>query len=114
MNLDRLFLMCVDEVLKENKIAQWEEIIKKCFEKFHDEFSLVKYDKWPDTWKIHNCMWRCRNQRKWIDGNNKVGYFLTDFGKEVIKSSSKKNFGTDDIKLRKRGIGSEYMLLKNI
>jgi hypothetical protein len=116
MNLDKLFLLCVSKVARENgeQKVQWEDIIKKCFEVFPEEFSLVKYKDWPDTWKIHNCMWRCRNQRQWIDGNNKLGYFLTDLGKEIVKTIENKKIKTGDIKERKEGIGTDYMLIKNI
>lgn len=94
MNIDHLFLRAIYKFLDSNhqKTIQWEDVVKSCFEMFPETFSFEKYKNWPDTWKIHNCMWRCRNQRQWITGDARTGISLTEMGKTIgsIKLEDKK------------------------
>lgn len=102
MNIDRLFLRSIYKFLDENsqKTIQWEDVVKSCFEMFPETFGFEKYTEWPDTWKIHNCMWRCRNQRYWITGDARTGISLTEIGR-TIGSVKIENKIYDDIKERK-------------
>ncbi len=109
MNIDRLFLRAIYKVLEGNnqKTVQWEEIVRSCFEIFPETFSFEKYTEWPDTWKIHNCMWRCRNQRHWIVGDAKIGISLTENGKIVIYTQfpGVSNYIGEDLKDIKTDMG---------
>jgi hypothetical protein len=102
MNIDRLFLRAIYKFLEDNdqKTVQWEDVVKSCYEIFPETFSFEKYTEWPDTWKIHNCMWRCRNQRYWILGDARTGISLTEIGKSMgsVKIEDKVY---DDVKERK-------------
>jgi len=113
MNIDQLFLRAIYKFLEDNsqKIIQWEDVVKSCFEMFPETFSFEKYKEWPDTWKIHNCMWRCRNQRQWINGDAKVGISLTQIGKTMgsVKIENKRH---KDIQDRKIGPGMDPKMIK--
>ncbi len=113
MNIDRLFLRAICKFLDENnqKTIQWEDVVKSCFEMFPEEFSFEKYKEWPDTFKIHTCFWRCRNQRQWIVGDRRVGISLTEIGK-TIGSVKLENKIYKDIQERKIGPGLDPRLIK--
>jgi len=113
MNIDQLFLRAIYKFLEDNgqKIIQWEDVVKSCFEMFPETFSFEKYKEWPDTWKIHNCMWRCRNQRQWINGDAKVGISLTQIGK-TMGSVKIENKRYKDIQERKIGPGMDPKMIK--
>jgi hypothetical protein len=115
MNIDRLFLRAIYVFLEKNeqRTIQWEDVVKSCFELFPETFSFEKYNEWPDTWKIHNCMWRCRNQRQWIMGDAKVGISLTEIGK-TIGSVKLEDKSFKDVAERKVGIGTDPRLLNYI
>jgi len=102
MNIDRLFLRAIYKFLDESdqKTIQWEDVVKSCFEMFPETFGFEKYTEWPDTWKIHNCMWRCRNQRHWIIGDARTGISLTEIGR-TMGSVKIENKIYDDVKERK-------------
>lgn len=85
MNLDRLALRAIYLFLEENnkKIIPWKDVVKSCFRFFPDEFRFEE-ENWPDTEKIHNCIrWRCINDRHWVMGDTKTGFFLTEIGRSM-------------------------------
>ena len=119
MNIDQLFLRAIYLFLEKNnkKTIQWEDVVKSCFESFPETFSFEKYTEWPDTWKIHNCMWRCRNQRQWIMGDAKVRISLTEIGKTMGAMPIEKRTNSLEHKKmqeRKVGIGTDPRLLNYI
>lgn len=119
MNIDQLFLRAIYKSLEDNhqKTIQWEDVVKSCFEMFPETFSFEKYKDWPDTWKIHNCMWRCRNQRQWINGDAKIGISLTEIGKTMGSIKVENKMQSEEfkgIRERKIGTGMDPRLIKFI
>ena len=118
MNIDRLFLRSLYRFIEDNnqKTIQWVDVVFACFDLFPETFGLDKYTDWPDSWKIHNCMWRCRNQRCWIDGDARKGFSLTEMGR-TMGSLKIENKIYDDVKERKtkgHGIKVDSKLLNYI
>jgi len=85
MNIDRLALRSIYLFLEEKnqKIISWKDVVKSCFKFFPEEFRFEE-ENWPDTEKIHNCIrWRCINDRHWVRGDTKTGFFLTEMGRSM-------------------------------
>ncbi len=88
MSIFDLILFSLSNIEAQGKKADFEEIIKKCFLLFPDNFRFKRHKKWPDARKLDSSLRKLR-QRKLITGTPSDGFKLTGAGKKQVQEIAK-------------------------
>ena len=93
MNQVNKILVAISELLKNNKFTQYEDVVVKSFQMFPESFSLNRYEKYPDSNAVNKVIYTTLKPDGYIIINN-LRIYLTDFGRERIRSIKKTKKGS--------------------
>jgi hypothetical protein len=94
VDLDRLIILAVDKLVKNNIEATFDNVVVTAFKLFPKRFSLTAFPEYPDGKRVHDCLWHCTYKTKmWLVGNAKSGYSLTNKGKYILEEAKKEITG---------------------
>ena len=87
---DRLILYVVN-LLEEMKLEPtFDKVSATAFKLFPSRFSLIGFEEYPDSKRVHDCLFHCTYKPKnWISGNAQSGYRITDKGKYFLREAKK-------------------------
>ncbi|MFH1656804.1 MAG: hypothetical protein ABH956_03515 [Candidatus Nealsonbacteria bacterium] len=85
ISVSDLILFCIYSIDEKNEKAEFERIVKECFELFPNSFSLLSISIWPDSRKLDRSLRALRNN-KLIEGNPKTIFSLTKSGRKIAEN----------------------------
>lgn len=90
IGIDRLVLFAVS-VLEDMDIEPtFDKVVVAIYKLFPDRFSLIGFPEYPDGKRIHDGLFRCTyKNKKWLSGNAKSGYKITDKGTYFLREAKK-------------------------
>lgn len=83
---DRLILRAIALLEKSGVEAVFDNVVVLSYRLFPARFSLIGFPEYPDAKRVHDCLWHCvYKTKKWLAGNPKSGYRLTEKGTLVLE-----------------------------
>ncbi len=83
----KILLMLYELSGKKKKSLQFEDIVVALFKKYPEEFQLLGYPEYPDSFSIHRPLYKTK-ENGFVSINNKL-FSLTNYGIEVAKKINK-------------------------
>jgi hypothetical protein len=88
---DRLIIYAVSLLEKNNIEPTFDKVVVTAFKLFPQRFALIGFPEYPDGKRIHDCLWHCfYKTKRWLEGNAKSGYYLTDKGKKILLETERR------------------------
>lgn len=114
-DLDRLIMYTMGRLAKMKLDLSYENAVVAAFKLFPKKFSLPGFPNYPDSNRVMHCLSRCTlNNRKWLGGKLRQGFFLTERSEKIIseveellESKITKKAGSNSKTRRKETIISE-------
>jgi len=90
IDLDRLIMYVIGELEKINVDLSFENVTVAAFKIFPEKFSLLGYPEYPDSNRVHNCLWRCSDKPKqWLGGKLRQGFIINEKSRIIIGEAEK-------------------------
>lgn len=87
---DRLTLFTVAFLESNNIEPTFDKIVVAAFKLFPKKFSLIGFADYPDGIRVHDCLFHCTyKSKKWLFGNAKSGYKVTERGRYFLDETKK-------------------------
>ncbi len=81
MDLDRLTLVSINELLKKNIEPTYENIVAANYRLFPEKFALPNFPQYPDGKRIHDSLFHMfYKSKKWLIGNIRSGFTISEKG----------------------------------
>ena len=88
MDLDRLAVYTLSILQEDDIPLYFDYIVVALFRLFPQKFSLVNFDEYPDSDRVEKVLLHLKpRDRNWATGTVKMGYVLTETGREVAKQT---------------------------
>lgn len=102
VDLDHLIVYVMGQLEEIGADLSFENAVVAAFKLFPKKFSLLGYPSYPDSSRVHSCLWRCSTDKKkqWLGGNNKKGFIITDRSREIIKKAESLLSGLSSKKIK--------------
>jgi hypothetical protein len=78
LDIDRLVVFAAVELQRLGIPLSLENLIVASYKLFPEKFSLDGYSEYPDATRIEKSLWRCRGEKKWLEGKTRHGYMVSD------------------------------------
>lgn len=87
--MDNLILYAVWKVQELELEKNFYNICVAAFKLFPNKFSLLGYSQYPDSKRIHDCLWHCFYKTKgWLIGKTKHGFDFSPIGLKILEKTT--------------------------
>ncbi len=89
IDLDHLIMYVMGTLEQNGADLSYENAVVAAFKLFPKKFSLLGYQGYPDSNRVHKCLWRLSKSRQWLGGQVRQGFFITKRSKIFIEETEK-------------------------
>lgn len=96
--LEDMILICIDSVIKKNNKCSFGNLVKECFTRYPNKFSLNDFPEYPDSLRLDRPLREMRD-KGFITGSPVTFYSITNFGlNHLANIKNIKNYQSDSHK----------------
>jgi hypothetical protein len=89
LDKDRLVLFATGFLESKDIEPTYDKIVVAVFRLFPKKFCLVGFPEYPDGETVHCCLLHCTNAKKWLSGNTRSAFGVTERGRYFLNETKK-------------------------